>query len=192
MEGKTVRMIERRGARIAILIAIVVIIGAVVIMLQQKDSLDGPARPTRMLAGMPAPDFTVPGLDGRPVSLKDYRGKVVFLNVWATWCPSCREEMPSMEKLYRELKGGAFEILAVSVDSTGAKAVAPFMAARSLSFPAFLDPEGKTIAKPYGVTGIPESFIIDKQGVIAKVVIGPIDWADPAVVRFIRDLMQKP
>ena len=192
MEEKKVRMIERRGVRIAALIAIVVIIGAVVIMLQQKDSLFGPARPTRMLAGMPAPGFTLSGLDGRPVSLKDYRGKVVFLNVWATWCPSCREEMPSMEKLYRELKGEPFEILAVSVDVTGAKAVAPFMAARKLSFPAFLDPEGATIAKPYGVTGVPESFIIDKQGIIAKVVIGPIDWADPTVVRFFRDLIQKP
>ncbi len=115
--------------------------------------------------------------------MKDYRGKVVFLNIWATWCPTCREEMPSMEKLYQELKGEAFEILAVSVDKTGAKAVAPFMKAHKLSFPALLDPEG-TIARPYGVTGVPESFIINKEGIIEKIVIGPIDWTEPAVVEF--------
>ena len=96
-----------------------------------------------------------------------------------------------MEKLYRELKGEAFEFLAVSVDKAGAKAVAPFMQAHQMSFPALLYPEG-TIAKPYGMTGVPESFIINKEGIIEKIVIGPIDWSDPAIVSFFRTLIQKP
>jgi len=191
MEGRKVRMIERRGFKAGALIVLVVIVATAVLLIQGQDSLFGPVRPARLHPGALAPGFSLPGLDGKMVNLKDYRGKVVFLNIWATWCPTCREEMPSMEKLYRELKGEAFEILAVSVDTSGAKAVAPFMKARTLSFPALLDPEG-TIGKPYGVTGVPESFIINKEGIIERIVIGPIDWADPAVVSFFRTLLQKP
>lgn len=191
MEGKKVRMIERRGFKAVALIVLVIIVAAAVLLIQGKDSIFGPVQPTRLHPGSPAPNITLPGLDGKTVSLKDYRGKVVFLNIWATWCPTCREEIPSMEKLYQAMKGEAFEILAVSVDTSGAKAVAPFMAARKLSFPALLDPEGR-IARPYGVTGVPESFIINKEGIIEKIVIGPIDWTEPTVVDFFRTLIQKP
>ena len=191
MEGKKVRMIERRGVKAAALIVLVVIVAATVLLIQGKDSLFGPVQPTRLHPGSPAPNIVLPGLDGKTVDLKDYRGKVVFLNIWATWCPTCRDEMPSMEKLYQELKGEPFEILAVSVDKSGAKAVAPFMKSYKLSFPALLDPEG-TIARPYGVTGVPESYIINKQGFIEKIVIGPIDWTEPAVVSFFRTLLKKP
>jgi len=117
------------------------------------------------------------------VSLSDYKGKVVFLNIWATWCPPCREEMPSMEKLYQKLKGEDFEILAVSIDVLGARAVAPFMKEYKLSFPALLDPEG-TVQRLYGTTAIPESFIIAKDGVIVSKVTGAKDWASPDTIRF--------
>jgi len=190
MEEKKVRMIERRGVKAAALIVLVVVIAAAVLLIQGKDSIFGPAQPTRLHPGSPAPNITLPGLDGRAVDLKDYRGKVVFLNIWATWCPTCREEMPSMEKLYQELKGEAFEILAVSVDKEGGKRVAAFKEAHNLSFPMLLDPDG-TIAKPYGVTGVPESFIINKEGIIERIVIGPIDWFDPAIVNFFRTLLKK-
>ena len=124
-------------------------------------------------------------------SLIDFKGKVVFLNIWATWCPPCREEMPSMEKLYQELKGEDIEILAVSIDTSGSNVVAPFMKEYKLNFPALLDPEG-TIQNLYGTTGVPESFIINKEGIIEKIVIGPMDWSTPEVVRSFRDLIQKP
>jgi cytochrome c biogenesis protein CcmG/thiol:disulfide interchange protein DsbE len=191
MEGKKVRMIERRGVKAAVLIVLVVIVAAAVLLIQGKDPFFGPVQPIRLHTGSPAPNIVLPGLDGRTVDLKDYRGKVVFLNIWATWCPTCREEMPSMEKLYQELKGEAFEILAVSVDKSGAKAVDSFMKAHKLTFPALLDPEG-TIARPYGVTGVPESFIINKAGIIEKIVIGPIDWTEPAIVHLFRALIRKP
>jgi peroxiredoxin len=190
MERTKVRMIERRGVKATALIVLILIIVAAVLLIQGKDSIFGPAPPARLHRGSPAPDITLPGLDGRTVNLKEYRGKVVFLNIWATWCPTCREEMPSMEKLSQELKGEAFEILAVSVDKAGAKAVAPFMKAHNLSFRVLLDPEGQ-IARPYGVTGVPESFIINKEGIIEKIVIGPIDWTEPAIVDFFRSLIQK-
>ena len=168
----------------------IIIAVAVVILLQGKDSFFTSYKP-RVKVGLPAPNFTFPGLDGKMVSLTDFKGEVVFVNIWATWCPPCREEMPSMEKLYRELKGNDFEILAVSIDASGAVVVAPFMKEYRLSFPALLDPEG-TIKNLYGTTGVPESFIINKEGIIEEIVIGPRDWSTPEVVRFFRNLIQRP
>ena len=139
--------------------------------------------------GQPAPDFTLPGLDGKMVSLSDYRGQVVLVNVWATWCPPCVGEMPSMEKLYRALKGTNFEILAVSIDALGKEAVAPFMKKYNLSFPALMDPDG-TIKTLFQTTGVPESFIINQEGILIEKVIGPKDWATPQVVGFFRNLLQ--
>jgi peroxiredoxin len=139
--------------------------------------------------GQPAPDFTLPGLDGKMVSLSDYRGQVVLVNVWATWCPPCVGEMPSMEKLYRALKGENFEILAVSIDALGKKAVAPFMKKYNLSFPALMDQDG-TIKTLFQTTGVPESFIINQEGILIEKVIGPKDWATPQVVGFFRNLLQ--
>ena len=141
--------------------------------------------------GLSAPNFTFPGRDGKMVSLSDYRGNVVLVNIWATWCPPCVDEMPSMERLYKELKGEDFEILAVSIDSLGPKAVAPFMKKYNLSFPALMDPDG-TIQTLYQTIGIPESFIVDQEGILIKKIIGPRDWATPEVIGFFRDLIQKP
>ena len=139
--------------------------------------------------GLPAPNFTFPGLDGKMVSLSDYRGTVVLVNIWATWCPPCVDEMPSMERLYKELKGENFEILAVSIDALGTKAVAPFMGKYNLSFPALMDPDG-TIQSMYQTTGVPESFIVNQEGILVQKIIGPRDWAIPGVVGFFRDLLQ--
>jgi peroxiredoxin len=141
--------------------------------------------------GHEVPDFAFPDIDGKKVSLSDHRGKVVLVNVWATWCPPCRQEMPSMQRLYEKFKGESFKILAVSIDSEGRQTVAPFMRKMNLTFTALLDQE-ETIRPLYGVTGVPESFIIDKQGILVKKIIGPINWASPEVFLFFKDLIQKP
>jgi peroxiredoxin len=141
--------------------------------------------------GLPAPNFSFPGLDGNMVSLSDYRGHIVLVNIWATWCPPCVDEMPSMEKLYKELKGKNFEILAVSIDSLGTKAVAPFMKKYKLTFPALMDSDA-TITTLYQTTGVPESFIINQEGILIEKIIGPRDWAMPEFIGFFRDLIQKP
>ena len=163
----------------------------VVWSLKQIDPFFQSANQAPVRVGLPVPDFTYPGLDGKKVSLSDYRGKVVFVNIWATWCPPCVEEMPSMQKLYQKLKGENFEILAVSIDSKGAKVVAPFMKKYQLTFPALLDSMG-TIKRIYKTTGVPESYIIAKDGILAKKVLGPLDWSQPDVLRLFRDLIQKP
>jgi peroxiredoxin len=136
---------------------------------------DRPAKRENLKPGVAAQDFELPDLKGDRIRLSDYRGRVVFLNIWATWCPPCREEMPSMELLYQALKRREFEMLAVSIDQGGEKAVRPFAANYGLTFPVLLDPEKKTY-QLYGLTGVPETFIIDRTGMIIQKIIGPQDW----------------
>jgi peroxiredoxin len=175
----------------AILFLLTFIVLAVVWSLQPNIlSFKPESRPT-IAIGHPVPDFIYPGLDGEMVRLSDYRGKVVLVNIWATWCRPCVEEMPSMERLYQKLKAKKFEILAVSIDSLGLKAVAPFMQKYKLTFPALTDPKG-TIARTYKTTGVPESFIIGKDGKLIKKIIGPLDWAHPKILGFFNELIQKP
>lgn len=128
--------------------------------------------------GSAAPNFTFPNLKGGDASLSDYRGKVVLINVWATWCTPCREEMPSMQRFYDSMKGKPFEILAVSVDTRGQTDVAPFVSELGLTFPILLDTD-KKITGLYHTTGQPESFVIDKDGMVVDRILGPLDWNNP-------------
>jgi len=174
----------------AIVLIFLLIAGiGIIVLLQAKDGTVNLSGRPRLGKGVRAPDFTLSGLDGKMISLADYQGKVVLLNIWATWCPPCVEEMPSMERLYQAMKGTDFEILAVSIDASGAEAVRPFMKKHRLSFTALADPRG-AIRSLYQTTGVPESFIIDKNGMIVEKVIGPRDWASPGAVRFLRDLVR--
>ncbi len=123
----------------------------------------------------PSLDFTLSDLNGNPVSLKSLRGKVVFLNFWATWCPPCRSEMPSMEILYRSYKDKGLEFLTVDVGEDR-EDVAAFIKEFKLSFPVVLDSSGRVSAR-YGVRGIPATFIIDRDGDIVAYATGSRDWS---------------
>lgn len=136
-----------------------------------------------------APEISVISLDNQQTTLASFKGKVVLLNFWATWCPPCREEIPSMMKLNRLMAGKPFQMVCVSVDEGGKKAIEDFFKNSGFSLPAYTDPNGQT-AKTYGITGVPESFLIDKNGVIVKKVIGGMDWNSPEVVNFIEGLMK--
>jgi peroxiredoxin len=182
---------KKFNLKAAILVSLAVVIALVLVSLLQNDSALVPVKLSSIPEGIPAPDFTFPDLNGRNISLSDYKGKVVLINIWATWCPPCVYEMPSMEKLYKEFKGENFEILAVSIDTGGKDIVAPFIKKYKLTFPALIDPKG-TIKTLYGVTGVPESYIIDKQGIIIEKIIGGRDWAAPEIFRFFNSLIQKP
>jgi peroxiredoxin len=139
--------------------------------------------------GQLAPDFTLSDLAGKPVSLADFRGKVVIVNFWATWCPPCRAEMPSMEQLYRELADEGLVMLAINIEKTGRQTVPAFLAGSPHSFPILFD-EKEEVQKRYGVYKFPESFIIRKDGVIDDKVIGAIDWAHPQSIAYFRDLLR--
>ncbi len=181
------------GDRLKSIILVGVIAAALGIygLYQLQKKSESPSSQPLVVVGRGAPDFSLPRLDGEIVRLSDFKGKVVFLNIWATWCAPCREEMPSMEKLYQEMKGQPFEILAVSIDILGAQAVAPFMTQLNLSFPVLLDSQG-TVSRLYGTTGVPESFIIDRNGIIAAKIIGGRNWVSPDAVKAFKDLAHKP
>lgn len=156
----------------------------------------GRVRP--VVSGYAAPDFEVVDAQGSPVTLADYRGKVVLLNVWATWCGPCREEMPSMQALYDAFPRDNFEIAAISVDAspgapdaTGNLGGDPVAFARDLglTFPILLDRAGG-IQRIYQTTGVPESFLIGPDGTIYKKVAGPTNWASEANVGLVRRLIE--
>lgn len=149
-----------------------------------------PAKGAKPLEKHKAPEISVVALDTTPLTLQSLKGKVVLLNFWATWCPPCREEIPSMMKLNQAMTGKPFQMVCVSVDEGGKQAVQDFFKNTGFSLPAYLDPTGQAAAA-YGLTGVPETFIIDKQGVIAKKVIGGLDWASPEVIAFLEGLMQQ-
>jgi peroxiredoxin len=177
--------------RAAIVIFLLIAGLLVLLLLNQSKSYNNSVKIVPIAVGLPAPDFTFPGMDGKMVSLSDFRGKVVLVNIWATWCRSCVDEMPSMEKLYQKLIGEDFEILAVSIDSLGAEVVAPFMKKYKLTFPALIDSAG-AIRMGYRTTGVPESFIIDKDGILVKKIIGSLDWTKPEILHLFQRLIQKP
>jgi len=132
-------------------------------------------------------DFTVPLLNGEPVKLSDLKGKVIFLNFWATWCGPCRAEMPSMEAVYQKLKGRGFEILAVNIMESP-ETTAAFMTQNALTFPAALDASGE-ISNRYGIQAIPTSFIIDKRGLLVSRVTGSLDWNTAGIIAALETLL---
>jgi len=139
-----------------------------------------------------APDFTLTGLDKETYSLSDLGGKVVLINFWATWCPPCREEMPSMQGLYEGLQDEPFEILAVNV---GERESDVFSFVRGeldaeLTFPILLDPEGGVIDR-FPVRGLPTSFLVDKQGRLAYKAVGGRDMTGEAFTKTVRKLLTR-
>jgi len=138
-----------------------------------------------------APDFEVAALDGTKTRLSDSKGKVVFLNFWATWCPPCRRELDDIQDLRRKMFDKPFVIMAISVDEASSQDVADFMDRRGVKFPAYHDSSMK-IAEQYGVSGFPETFIIDKQGKVVDHFIGPRQWASLEMVDYFTKLMNKP
>lgn len=146
-------------------------------------------KPSTAVEKKPAPDITITSLKGEKLTLSDLKGNVVLLNFWATWCPPCREEIPSMMKLNATMTGKPYRMVAVSLDEGGKPAVDDFFRTSGYELPAYTDPDGKAAAA-YGVTGFPETFVIDKNGVIIKKIIGPLDWSAPETVSFLEDLMK--
>lgn len=148
----------------------------------------GGSKSTKIIAeGDRAPEFTLSSLDGKQVSLSDFRGKIVMLHFWATWCPPCVEEIPTIDKLYNGLVGKDFQILAVSVDEGGAERVSSFLQRNRLALPVLLDP-GHSIASLYGTFKFPETYVIDRNGIVKYKVIGARDWTDPVTIRALQDM----
>jgi peroxiredoxin len=140
--------------------------------------------------GDQAPEFRLSTVDGKQISLSDFRGKVVMVHFWATWCPPCVEEIPTLERVYRGFLGKDFELLAVNVDEGGAEAVTSFMQRNRLTLPVLLNPGG-SVAKSYGTFKFPETYILDRNGIVRYKVIGPADWSLPDNLKAISDMIDQ-
>ena len=136
-----------------------------------------------------ASDVKLNRLEGGTVHLSDYRGKWVFLNIWATWCPPCVYEMPIMEKFYQKFKDKNLVMLAVSVDGENSKqAVIDFVKDNKLTFEIFLDPES-VVTKEFRTNSLPSTYIINPEGFIVSQAKGAREWMDPTVIKYFADLM---
>jgi peroxiredoxin len=166
-----------------VVIVILAVIGALFFFGQNS------GKPIRLAReGDRAPEFTLTALDGRTVSLSSFRGKAVMVHFWATWCPPCVEEFPTLERLYRSPIGKDLVILAVSVDEGGAPAVSAFLQQNRLTLPVLLNPD-QSVSRSYGTLKFPETYLVDREGVIRRKIIGAADWMSPAAVEAIQALV---
>jgi len=137
-----------------------------------------------------APDFSLVDLNGKKVGLKQFRGKIILLNFWATWCGPCKEEMPFLEILHQQFKEKDFVLLTVSVDYEEAKLVREFINKQRYTFPVLLDPKCEVLDL-FEVKGIPTTFIIDKKGKMLGRAIGPRDWKCQEAISLVSMLIEK-
>lgn len=181
-----------KASRTPYLLAAVVVMGVILAAWLTR----GRIQP--VVSGYPAPGFEVADAEGNPVTLADYDGRVVLLNIWATWCGPCREEMPSMQRLYEQFSRDDFEIAAISIDAPGGSVDPsgnvggdPVAFARDLelTFPVLLDPSGR-IQRIYQASAVPESFLIGADGVIYKKVAGATAWDSESNVALVRRLAE--
>ena len=139
--------------------------------------------------GRPAPDIAFVTAEGKPATLKDFAGRVVLLNLWATWCAPCVREMPSLDRLQAELGGADFEVVALSSDRSGKAAVEPFFRSHGLSELAiYLDPKSEA-TRALGARGLPTTLLIDRRGREAGRLEGAAEWDSPEAKALIRSYL---
>ena len=140
-------------------------------------------------AGSEAPGFRLPSLAGGEVDLASQRGKVVVLNFWATWCPPCVAEMPSLERLHRALSPEGVFVVTVSTDEDETE-LQRFVAEHSLTLPVLKDPGGRVAAREYRTTGYPETFVLDRRGRVLQHFVGPAEWDSAERLAYFRGVLE--
>jgi peroxiredoxin len=180
-----------RVTRRVALLAGVVAIGAMFAGRASGRALDKPLQAVESLPKAPA--LMLPDEEGKKTwRLSELRGKVVLVNFWATWCPPCRKELPSMERLWRQFKDAGLVVLGVNVGETGDEVFAFSNGLETpLTFPLLLDEESR-VAQSWPVTGLPTTYLVDKQGRIAFRAIGGREFDSPAIVQQVRELLAAP
>ena len=143
------------------------------------------------MVGSLVPDVELVGIDKNKLNLLDLKGSVIFINFWATWCESCVDEIPSIENLYNNFpKNSKFKIITIIYKDSGNNAL-DYMKENGYTFPVYLNPDS-TAAKKFGITGVPESFIIDKKGILREKVIGPAKWDSLGALEMFTNLLNEP
>jgi peroxiredoxin len=139
--------------------------------------------------GARAPGFRLPTLAGGERSLASWRGQVVVLNFWATWCPPCVAEMPSLERLHRALGPEGLAVVTVSTDESQ-EAVEAFVRRHGLTLPVLRDPGGRVVARAYRVSRYPQTFVLDRHGLLLRHYEGPAEWDTPEALAHFRGLLR--
>ena len=169
-------------------VLIAIFIFAIVIILLSVKREEAPK--TKAVVGLNAPGFSLNDPSGKTYTLSELKGSVVFINFWATWCPPCIEEIPSIQNLYNGFKDKKeFRMVTILYKDDYEKAMA-YLKQNNYALPVLMDREGKS-AKAYGVTGVPETYIVDKQGVLREKVIGPADWNSSQADSLISNLLKQ-
>lgn len=160
--------------KLLLIIALSLIGSVLVFIMTGRESRRQP-----VAVGLTAPEYHVLDVaSGERLAPDRYKGKTVFVNFWASWCQPCKDEMPSLEALYRELsENGSFRMITILYKDDPRNAL-EYMKAKGYTFPVYIDYEG-TSARNFGVTGVPETYIVDKDGILKHRIIGPADWMAP-------------
>lgn len=143
----------------------------------------------KAVKGQAAPDFNLTDLKGKDWRLSDLKGKVVFINFWATWCPPCIKELPSMQALNNSMDPSKFQMLTILYNDRP-ELGSSLVNKSGYTFPALIDPDS-SVGKEYGLTGVPETFIIDPQGILREKFIGPYDWNSQGALETIKKYLPK-
>ena len=160
--------------------------GSLLVLAAMAACADGDRAPRSAEVGALAPDYSAVALDGAPVSLADRRGKVVLLNIWATWCHPCREEIPVLEAMWNERRDEGLEIIGVSVDASGEEEkIRDFASRMGMTYPIWLEPDER-VATLFLAIGVPATYLIDRTGMLLWKHIGPVR-ADDATLRALID-----
>jgi len=171
-------------------------IAAVVLLVVAYLGIKMATVPRDPVIALPAPEervpfrvpFELPDVQGHLVRLADLRGRPVLINIWATWCSPCREEMPSMNALYKDYGDKGLAMVAIATDAGGRPVVAPFMQAHRLTFPVLLDPQNM-VGTQLQVPGFPTSYLLDKRGRVIDLVIGARDWYSRQIRHLVEQLL---
>lgn len=170
------------------------IIGAIILSCGKKDTPGDKTEEVKktregISEGEIAPEFILKNLNGTEVNLKEFRGKAVLLNFWATWCSPCRIEIPSMVELYKKYKDRDLEIIGVNLDKLGKSEVEKFSQEHKINFPVLLNPSGD-VASLYGVVVLPTTIILDRNGMIKSKIRGAVDWTAEANLKTVELLLE--
>lgn len=187
-------MKKRYFALVRLISFSLLIIGVIILSCGKRESPGGKTEEVKktregISEGEIAPDFTLKNLNGMEVNLKEFRGKVVLLNFWATWCPPCRIEIPSMVELYKKYKDRGLEIIGVNLDKLGKSEVEKFSLEHKINFPVLLNPSGD-VASLYGVVALPTTVFLDRDGKIKGRISGAVDWTAEANLKTVELLLE--